>query len=86
MQTVSGTGALRMGLELIRRNFPKKIKRIYTPNVTWSLHYNIIEDAGFKQVDLTYYDEDTKGINIPQFLKDLENIRDEQVILLQTSC
>lgn len=22
MQTVSGTGALRMGLELIRRNFP----------------------------------------------------------------
>lgn len=64
MQTVSGTGALRMGLELIRRNFPKQIKKIYTPNVTWSLHHNIIEDAGFKQVDLRYYDEETKGINI----------------------
>jgi aromatic-amino-acid transaminase len=47
MQTVSGTGALRMGLELIRRYFPTKVNKIYTTNVTWSLHYNIIKDAGF---------------------------------------
>ena len=86
MQTVSGTGALRMGLELIRRNFPQKIKKIYTPNVTWSLHYNIIEDAGFQQVDLRYYDESTKDINMKGFLQDLERISDEQVILIQTSC
>jgi aspartate/tyrosine/aromatic aminotransferase len=45
-----------MGLELIRRNFPSKVKKIYTTNVTWSLHYNIIADAGFQQADLRYYD------------------------------
>ena len=75
-----------MGLEMIRRYFPSKTKRIYTTNVTWSLHYNIISDAGFQQIDLSYYNEDTKGVSIPNFLKDLEKIEDESVILLQTSC
>jgi aromatic-amino-acid transaminase len=46
-QVPSGTGALRIGFEILRRFYPSQVRKIYIPNVTWSLHHKIIEDAGF---------------------------------------
>lgn len=56
MQTVSGTGGLRMGFAMLKFYFPNCGKKAYVPDPTWSLHYNIIERAGFELVHFRYYD------------------------------
>jgi len=58
---------------------------VYTPNVTWSLHHNIIAEAGFEEKTFRYYDPVKKALDIDGMLEDLENIEDEQVLLIQTS-
>ena len=70
---------------MVRLFYPTKLQYIYTPNVTWSLHHNIIADAGFIEKNFRYYSPVTKSIDIVGMLEDLENMEDEQVILLQTS-
>mmetsp|Transcript_5821 Transcript_5821/g.9304 ORF Transcript_5821/g.9304 Transcript_5821/m.9304 type:complete len:195 (-) Transcript_5821:729-1313(-) len=81
-QTVAGTGALRTGFEILRRLNPTKETKCYIPNVTWSLHHNIIKDAGFEEVEFRYYDPVTKGINIEGMLEDIDKIADQQILLL----
>lgn len=75
MQTVSGTGGLKMGFLLLRKFFPRA--KAYCPNPTWSLHHNIIKSCDFELTFLRYYDPKTKGIDIAGFLEDLEKIEDE---------
>lgn len=77
MQTVSGTGALRLGFELVRRFYPLKLTRVYTPNVTWSLHHNIIKDTGFEECNFRYYNPKTKGLDFDGMIEDLETMDDE---------
>jgi aspartate/tyrosine/aromatic aminotransferase len=62
--------------------YPNTIKSIYTPNVTWSLHHNIIADAGFEEKNFRYYSPVTKAFDIDGMLEDIEKIEDEQVLLL----
>jgi aspartate/tyrosine/aromatic aminotransferase len=59
MQTVSGTGGLKMGFLLLRKFFPKS--KAYVPNPTWSLHHNIINSCDFELTYLKYYDPNTKS-------------------------
>ena len=77
MQTVSGTGALRMGFAMLKSFYPKPNQRVYVPNPTWSLHHNIIERAGFDLHYFRYYKRETKGIDIEGMLEDLEAMEDE---------
>jgi aspartate/tyrosine/aromatic aminotransferase len=65
--------------------YPNNLKCVYTPNVTWSLHHNIIADAGFEEKNFRYYNPVTKAIDMDGLLEDLENMDDEQVLLMQTS-
>ena len=82
MQTVSGTGALRMGFAMLKSFYPKQNQRVYVPNPTWSLHHNIIERAGFDLHYFRYYKQETKGLDIEGMLEDLEQMEDEQILLI----
>ena len=77
MQTVSGTGALKLGFQMLKEYYPKELTKVYVCNPTWSLHHNIIKRAGFEVAYLRYYDPVTKGLDILGFLEDLEIIDDE---------
>ena len=78
---------MRIGFEVLRRLHPDKVTKVYIPNVTWSLHHNIIADAGFEEVEFRYYDPATKGLDIEGMLEDIDTkIPDSQILLLQTSC
>lgn len=76
MQTVSGTGALYLGFQMIKKYHPVKLAKVYTPNVTWSLHHNIIAECGFEEKNFRYYNTITKGLDIMGMLEDLESIDD----------
>ena len=84
MQTVSGTGGLKLGFLLMRKFFPKS--KAYVPNPTWSLHHNIIKSTGFELTYFRYYNPKTKSVDVEGMLEDLSNIEDEQILLLQVSC
>src|SRR5437762_14366670 len=62
VQSLSGTGALRVGGDFLKRFWPNKT--IYLPNPTWPNHNGV-----FKACDLTikqyrYYDPTTIGLDI----------------------
>jgi aspartate/tyrosine/aromatic aminotransferase len=84
MQTVSGTGGLKLGFMLLKKFFNRQ--RAYVPNPTWSLHHNIIKSCDFELTYFRWYNPATKRIDMPGLLEDLSNMEDEQILLLQTSC
>ena len=55
---------------------------IYIPDQTWLNHKNIIEDCNLKWIPYPYYNSKTRGSNIPEMLKFLENGISGSVVLL----
>jgi aspartate aminotransferase len=84
IQTVSGTGGLKLGFMLLQKFFPRA--KAYVPNPTWSLHHNIIKSCNFDLTYFRWYNPETKGLDMAGLLEDLNNMEDEQILLLQASC
>jgi aspartate/tyrosine/aromatic aminotransferase len=71
VQTISGTGALRVAADFINRFLPGK--EVYFPDPTWGNHNVIFKDAGVKTIkSYRYYDPKTVGLNINGLLEDLK--------------
>lgn len=69
-QSISGTGALRMGAEFFNAWYPHA-KNIIVPNPTWGNHIPIMKNAGLSLEKYTYFDKQTNGLNIDGMLEDL---------------
>lgn len=81
VQTLSGTGALRVAADFINRFLPGK--DVYFPDPTWGNHPNIFKDAGVKSIkSYKYYDPKTVGLDLNGLLADLKAAKDESVIVL----
>jgi len=48
IQTISGTGGLRVGFDFLREWFPNKQAKIFVPDPTWPTHRGIATKAGFE--------------------------------------
>jgi aspartate/tyrosine/aromatic aminotransferase len=81
VQSLSGTGALRIGAEFIATHFPKGTK-VYISNPTWANHVNIFQKAGLQTLTYTYFDNRTCGLDFEGMKRDLEQAPDGSVILL----
>ncbi|KAI8091967.1 aspartate aminotransferase [Thamnidium elegans] len=80
-QSISGTGALRMGAEFINAWFPHA-KNVIVPNPTWGNHIPIMKNAGLALEKYTYFDKQTNGLNIDGMLEDLHKAPKNTVVLL----
>jgi len=69
IQTLSGTGALRVAAEFFARFLPQK--EIYFPNPTWGNHIPIFEDSGIKTKAYKYYDG-KGGLDYKGLIADIE--------------
>lgn len=69
-QSISGTGALRIGAAFLARFFPGD-KTIYIPNPSWANHKAVFLDAGLKVQQYRYYDKDTIGLDFAGLLADV---------------
>lgn len=90
LQALSGTGACRMAGELmVRWMDTAKTNRtqplILMPNPTWANHIAIFRDAGCKVGTYSYYDADTKSVNIDAMLADLEQAPEGAAVLLHAT-
>jgi len=70
-QTISGTGALRIGGEWLKRWYSgDKVIRIPTPS--WANHKAIFQDAGLTVEPYRYYNKDTIGLDFDGMVADLK--------------
>ncbi|KAI1178140.1 pyridoxal phosphate-dependent transferase [Nemania sp. FL0916] len=70
-QSISGTGALRIGAAFIQRFYPGD-KTIYIPNPSWANHKAVFNDAGLKVQQYRYYDKNTIGLDFDGMLADIK--------------
>ena len=78
-QSISGTGAVRLGAEFISRFFKG---HCYISNPTWANHRNMFQDAGFEVHDYPYWDPKVKGLAFDEMLKTFKNAPNGSIILL----
>lgn len=80
-QTLSGTGALRVIADFLRKFRPGPL---YVSKPTWGNHKAVFAAAGVDVREYTYFNPSNKGLNIEGMLKDLSNAPAGSAVLLHT--
>jgi aromatic-amino-acid transaminase len=83
-QTIGGSGALRVGAELLKKALPRAKVAISSPS--WENHRVVFNAAGFEVVDYAYYDAATNGLDFAGMLADLNKLEPGTVVLLHACC
>lgn len=78
VQTLSGTGACRLGAEFLHKICNHKT--IYLPNKTWANHSQIMKNSGFN-VEYYHYYDDNCNINSEKLFTDLFSAPDNSIFL-----
>ena len=85
IQTLSGTGSLRLGAELFNayhRSSNKNIGRlVYCPSPTWPTHSKIMANAGLYYDQYSYYNKLTYSIDFERMVNDISRMHDESIIM-----
>lgn len=79
VQSISGTGALRVGFEFLKQFIPAEV---YYSDPTWGNHITIIEKAGLSHKKYPYFDPATRGLNFEGMYKALEAAKPGSIVLL----
>jgi len=79
-----GTGALRIGAELIKSFQTDASVWVSTP--TWANHKGIFKAAGFSIKDYPYYNQMTHGLLFDDMLDTLRQVPSGDVVLLHACC
>lgn len=80
-QSISGTGALRIGGEFLARHFPG-YKKIFIPTPSWANHNAVFKDSGLQVEKYRYYNKDTIGLDFDGMVADIKAAPEGSVILL----
>ena len=83
-QTIGGSGALRVGADLLKKLLPHATVAISNPS--WENHRAVFGAAGFDIVDYTYFDAATHGLDFAGMLADLGRLEPGTVVLLHACC
>lgn len=83
-QTVGGSGALRVGADLLRQALPHA--RIAISRPSWGNHHVVFRTAGFELLEYRYYDDATHGLDFAGMLADLRGLEPDTVVLLHACC
>ena len=84
VQTLGGTGGLRVGGDFLRRTAPDATLWISDPS--WENHRAVFENAGFKVNTYPYYDAKTRGVDFDGMLAALKAMPAGDIVLLHACC
>ncbi|SMP77207.1 aromatic amino acid transaminase [Noviherbaspirillum suwonense] len=84
IQTVGGSGALKVGSDLLRRHFPDA--EVWISNPTWDNHAAIFEGSGFPVKRYTYFDSQTQGVDFEAMSACLRTLRRGSIVLFHPCC
>ncbi|KAF2263167.1 hypothetical protein CC78DRAFT_534178 [Lojkania enalia] len=80
-QSISGTGALRIGGAFLERFYPGA-KAIYIPTPSWANHNAVFKDSGLKVEKYRYYNKDTIGLDFDGMVADIKAMPKGSIVLL----
>jgi aromatic-amino-acid transaminase len=84
LQTLGGSGALRLGAEFIKRYFPDSA--IWISDPSWDNHRVLFAGAQIDVHSYPYYDAASNGIRFDAMLATLETLPSRSFVLLQPCC
>lgn len=84
IQTLGGSGALKVGADFLKRYFPDS--DVWVSDPTWENHVAIFAGAGFNVHTYPWFDNDTKGVRVAALLDTLSGLPPRSVVLLHPCC
>ena len=84
VQSLGGTGALKLGADVIRRLAPGSTVALSRP--TWGNHPSIFEGAGLRLAEYPYFDDATGGVDWPAMRDAVAGMTPGTVVLLHACC
>ena len=84
LQAPGGSGALRVGAEVIKRARPEAKLWVGVP--TWPNHIPLLGGAGFEIEEYPYYDMQSRQINSELMMETLRKVPAGEVVLLHGCC
>ena len=84
VQTLGGTGALRLGGDFLKFVFPDSTVWISDPS--WENHRGVFERAGFTVNKYPYYDSSNHGIKYDEMIMAFERMPIGSIVVLHACC
>ena len=84
IQSLGGSGALKVGCDMLQRYFPDSEVFISAPS--WPNHQAIFETGGFKVGSYRYFDAATNGVDFDGMLADLQKMPARSIVILHPAC
>ncbi|HYF57466.1 MAG TPA: amino acid aminotransferase [Burkholderiaceae bacterium] len=84
VQALGGTGALKVGADLLRRFVPEA--KVWISDPSWENHRALFEGAGFAVETYPYYDASTHGVRFDEMLATLRSLPAKSIVVLHACC
>lgn len=84
IQTLGGSGGLKVGGDFLKRYFPSS--NVWVSDPTWDNHRAMFEGAGFTVNTYPYYDAKTGGLRFPEMLAAIKTLPEKSIVLLHACC
>ncbi len=84
IQTLGGSGALKVGADFLKKYFPES--DVWVSQPTWENHIAIFNGAGIHSHFYPYFDAATNGVNVPAMLEKLSQLPAKSIVLLHPCC
>lgn len=84
VQTLGGSGALKVGADFLKHYFPQA--KVWASDPTWDNHYSIFGGAGLVVGNYRYFDAATGHIDFAAMLADIDQLPAGDIVLLHACC
>jgi aromatic-amino-acid transaminase len=84
VQALGGTGALKVGADLLKRFVPDA--KIWISDPSWENHRALFEGAGFEVETYPYYDAESHGVRFDAMLATLQGLPERSIVVLHACC
>ncbi|MEI2679370.1 MAG: amino acid aminotransferase [Burkholderiaceae bacterium] len=84
VQTIGGSGGLKVGGDFLKRYFPNS--QVWVSDPTWDNHRAMFEGAGFTVNTYPYYDGATGGLRFEAMLAAFKALPAHSIVLMHACC
>jgi len=84
IQSVGGSGAIRVAAEFLRAYFPNS--GVWVSDPTWDNHRALFAGAGTAVHTYPYYDATTNGLKFDELIACFDALPEQSIVLLQPCC
>lgn len=84
LQSLGGSGALKVGADFLKRYHPHS--QVWISDPSWENHRVVFEGAGFRVNTYPYYDGESGGLRFDDMLSAIGQLPPQSIVLLHACC